>query len=56
MPLLWYKIKKVTHLTKEKVTHLNFEAGNQAGNFFILGFNIHEANVIQSFRIFIKYI
>ena len=29
MPLLWYKIEK----EKEKVTHLNFQVGNQVGNF-----------------------
>ena len=33
MPAMWYKILKITHLTKEKVTHLNFQVSNQVDNF-----------------------
>ena len=33
MPLMWYKIEKVTHLTEEKVIHLNFQVVKQVDNF-----------------------
>ena len=41
-------------LDLKKVTHLKSQVGNQAGNFFMLGFNTHEAIVSHFFPIIIK--